>query len=101
MPNPTTNEIERNIAENNIIKDKRNLFILKKEKDSGIKDKIIREIRILFESDEEDYHEPVRIGNTFSSNYIEHHCDKVVLIRSFFAPNSVQMRENTNQKNSE
>ena len=32
MPNPTTNEIERNIAENNIIKDIRNLFILKKGK---------------------------------------------------------------------
>ena len=34
-------------------------------------DKILRDIRTLFEP-EEDYCEPVRIGNAFSSNYIEY-----------------------------
>ena len=66
----TSNQIERNIAEDNIIEDIRNLFRLKKEND--IKDKIIRDIRTLFESDEEDYYKPVRIGTAFSSNYIEY-----------------------------
>ena len=42
MLNHTTNLIERNIAEDNIIKDIRNLFRLKKKNDSSIKDKIIR-----------------------------------------------------------
>ena len=30
MPNPITNQVERNIAEGNIIKDIRNIFRLKK-----------------------------------------------------------------------
>ena len=34
-------------------------------------DKILRGIRTLFES-EEDYYEPLRIGNAFNSNYIEY-----------------------------
>ena len=54
MPNPVTNQIESNVAENNIIKDIRNLFRLEKKKDKGIKDKVLRDIRKLFESDEED-----------------------------------------------
>ena len=33
---------------------------------------MLRDIRTLFESDEEDYYEPVRLGNAFSSNYIEY-----------------------------
>ena len=73
MPNPTTSQIERNIAEDNIIKDIRNLFRLKKKKDNDIKCKIIRDIRALFESDKEDYYEPVRNDNAFSSNYIEYY----------------------------
>ena len=71
MSNPTTNHPERNIAEDIITKDRRNLF-KRKEKENGIKDKIIEDIRILFELDEESYYEPVRIGNAFSSNYIEY-----------------------------
>ena len=67
MSNPTTNHPERNIAEDIITKDRRNLF-KRKEKENGIKDKIIKDIRILFELDEESYYEPVRIGNAFSSN---------------------------------
>ena len=34
-------------------------------------DKILRGTRTLFEP-EEDYYEPLRIGNAFNSNYIEH-----------------------------
>ena len=33
------------------------------KKDNSIKDKIIRDIRALFESDEENYYKPVKIGN--------------------------------------
>ena len=67
MINPSLNQKERNIAEDNIIKDIRNLLELKKKKDNDIKDKKIRDIRFLFESD--DYCEPIRIGNAFSSNF--------------------------------
>ena len=35
-------------------------------------DKILRAIRFLFETDNEDYYEPVRIGNNFSRIYIEY-----------------------------
>ena len=50
MPNPSLNHIERNITEYNTIKDIRNLFKLKKKKHNDIKDKIIRDIRFLFET---------------------------------------------------
>ena len=83
--NPIKKKIGRNIAEVNIIKDIRNLFRLKNEKDSSIKDKAIRDVRnifsskrkgnvisdkaldktirdkrILLESDKQDYYEPIR-----------------------------------------
>ena len=36
-------------------------------------DKILRDIRTLFETlDEEDYYKPIWTGNAFSSNYIEY-----------------------------
>ena len=35
-------------------------------------DKILRDIRTLYELNKEDYYKPVRIGNVFSSNYIEY-----------------------------
>ena len=53
-------------------------------------DKILRGIRTLFELDEEDYYEPIRTGNTFSTNYIEYESNgiktkcyqlKIVLIK--------------------
>ena len=62
MSNLITNQIQRNIVKNNVIK------IIRK--DNFNTDKIIRDIRILPESNKEDYYEPVRIGNAFSSNYI-------------------------------
>ena len=49
----------------------RNLFRLKKENE-GIKDIIIRDIKKLFEQQEEDYHKPVRVGNFYRNNYIEY-----------------------------
>ena len=70
MPNPETNQIERNIAIE-IIKGIRNLF-KKKKKDNGIKDKIIRDIRTLFETEGKNYYEPVRISNAFDDNFIEY-----------------------------
>ena len=71
MPNHTTNQIERNIAEVNIIKDIRNPFRLTK-KDKGVKEKVLSDIRTLFESDEEDCYKPIRTGNALSGNYIEY-----------------------------
>lgn len=38
MPNPLLNRIERNIVEDNIIKDIRNIYRTKKEKDNGTDD---------------------------------------------------------------
>ena len=70
MPNLTANQTERNIMENNMFKD--NNFFRKKKKYNGMKDKITGEKGTVFESDEENHYEPVRIGNTFSSNYIEY-----------------------------
>ena len=46
-----------------------NLFILKKNK--KIKDRIIRDIRNLFEH-EEDHYKSLRVGNSWSNNYIEY-----------------------------
>ena len=57
--------------EENIIRDVRNLFRLKKENEA-IKDRIIRDIRNLFEHEEEDYYKPVRAGNFWSNNYIQY-----------------------------
>ena len=49
-----------------------NLFRLNNNKDNGIKNKMIRDMRTLFESDEEYYYEPVRTGNAFSGNNTEY-----------------------------
>ena len=77
------------LEEENIIKDTRNLFRLKKElnytaiKDirnhfrleketKVINDKTLRDIKNLFEHEEEkDYYKPVRVNNFWGNNYIE------------------------------
>ena len=77
------------IEEENIIKDIKNLFRLKKElnytaiKDTknlfrleketkAIKDRILRDIKNLFDHEEEENHyKPVRVSNFWSKNYIE------------------------------
>ena len=37
-----------------------------------IKDRIIRDIRTLFEQEEEDYYKPKRVNNFWNNNYIEY-----------------------------
>ena len=71
------------LQKENIIKDVRNLFRLKKEMDvriifrlkkenEAIKDRIIRKIRNLFEYEKESYDKPGRVGNFQTNNYIEY-----------------------------
>ena len=48
----------------------RNLFKLNKQ-NKAIKD-IIRDIKTLFEQQEEDYYKLVRVGNFWNYNYIEY-----------------------------
>ena len=43
-----------------------------RRKSNAITDKIIRDIRNLFESNEENYDEPVRIGNTFDNDHFKY-----------------------------
>ena len=45
-----------------IIKNIRNPFKLKKENEA-IKDRIVREIKTLFEQEEKDYYKPIRVDN--------------------------------------
>ena len=43
-----------------------------RRKNNAITDKIIRDIRSLFESNEENYDEPVRTGNAFDNDNFEY-----------------------------
>ena len=66
MPDPTKiNKTISNIRKENRDEDKIN------KKDNAIKDKVLRNIRV-FESDEDDYYEPIKTSNAFNSNYIEY-----------------------------
>ena len=68
--------------DDNIIKDIRNIFRLKKlnftaikvirDKDKAIKDRILRDIKNLLEHKEENYFKPVKVNHFWSYNYIEH-----------------------------
>ena len=49
----------------------RNPFMLKKKKDKNT-DRVIRDIRKLFEQQEEDYYKPKRVDNVWNNNYIEY-----------------------------
>ena len=77
------------IEEENIIKDTRNLFRLKKElnytaikdmrnlfrqekKTKSIKDRILKDIKNLFEHEQENSYKPVRVSNFWSNDYIEY-----------------------------
>ena len=53
------------------IKCTRNLLRLEKE-NKAIKDRIMRDIKNLFEHEEEDYYKPVKVGNSWSNNYSEY-----------------------------
>ena len=57
--------------EYNIIKDVRNLFKFER-KGNAIKNKVLRELRALFESDEDGYYKLIKTVNAFSSKYIEY-----------------------------
>ena len=82
------------LEKENIIKDTRNLFRIKKEQNytsvkdirnlitqekqtKTIKDRVLRYIKNLFEheKEEENYHKPIRISNFWSKNYIEYECN--------------------------
>ena len=83
------------LEEENIIKEIRNLFRLKKElnyteiKDlrnivrlekeiKTINNRILRDIKNLFEREEENYYKPVRVNSCWSDIYIEYgsNCDR-------------------------
>ena len=60
----------RKEIDNSGTKNIRNLFILKNENEE-IKDKISRHIRTFFE-EEDDYYKPINLGNFWNDNYIEY-----------------------------
>ena len=62
---------EKKKSKETIIKNIRNPFKLKKENEA-IKDRIVREIKTLFEQEEKDYYKPIRVDNFWSNNYIEY-----------------------------
>ena len=61
----------RRPEEENMIKDIRNLIRLEKENEA-IKDRILRNIKNLFEHEEKNYYKPVRANNFWSNNYTEY-----------------------------
>ena len=82
MPNSTLNQIKRNITEDNIIKSIKNLL----KKINAITDKIIRDIHIVFDEDEEDedYYKPVRVCSAFNYNFIEYESkQKVIKVKRY------------------
>ena len=64
-----TKQIKNRNNQSKTIKNIKNLFILKKEKE--IKDRIIRDIRTLFEQ-EDGYYKLKRKNNFWNNNYIEY-----------------------------
>ena len=62
------------------MKNIRNLFKLKKE-DKTIKDKILGDIRNLFELKNEYYYKLIRVGNFYSNNNGDR--DKTILIEEY------------------
>ena len=62
----------KNEIDNTTVKDIRNVFRTKKEK-KAIKNRTIRDIRNHFEHEEEENrYKPVKVGNSWSNNYIKH-----------------------------
>ena len=57
-------------VERNIIKDGRNLKLEKENK--SIKDRTTRHIKNIFEQYEEDYYNPITVGNLYSNSFIEY-----------------------------
>ena len=56
----------------NVYRDQQKLRNKSEEKIiKAVKDRIIRDIKNLFEQKEQDYYKPVRVGIFYSNNYIE------------------------------
>ena len=68
---PSKLRIQKQSEEENIIKNIRNTFKLKRENET-IKDRIIRDIMIAFKQQEEDYYKPDRVGNFWNNNYMKY-----------------------------
>ena len=66
---------------NNVFKDIRNLFRLKKEI-QAIKDRITRDISNLFDKKKENYYAQFRIGNFLNMEIMEIYQLKNILIKS-------------------
>ena len=85
--------------EDNIRKDVKNLYRLKKE-NKAIKARIIRDIRNLFEQGKEDYYEPVKVGHFWSRNYIEYGSDgdrnKILSIEQYLKKIELYLKDITN-----
>ena len=64
------NTLEPEKNENSTVKYIKSLFKLKKENET-ITDKIIRNIKTLFE-EEDDYYKPARVGYIWNNYYIEY-----------------------------
>ena len=61
----------KKVTNNPTIKSIRNLFRLK-SKISIIKHRIVKDVRNLFEHEEEDYYKPVRVNKFWSNSYIKY-----------------------------
>ena len=60
------------LEDENVIEDIRNLLRLRRET-KAIKDRSLRDIKNLFEHEEEEnYYKPVRVSNCWNNNYIEY-----------------------------
>ena len=60
------------LEEENAIKDIRNLLRLKRET-KAIKDRMLRDIKNLFEHEEEEnYYKPVRVSNRWNNSYTDY-----------------------------
>ena len=68
----------QNQSEENKVSSIRNPFILKKgiKQKQIIEDRIIKDIRTLFEEGEEGYYKPKRVRNFWSNNYIEYEINR-------------------------
>ena len=64
-------KLSRKKIDGTLIKDISNLFWLKKEKEA-IRNKIIRDIRNIFEHEEENFGKPEKVDTFWSNNYIEY-----------------------------
>ena len=85
-----------------LIKYSKNIFKSKNKtikdirRDNYDTDKVLRDIKNLFNSDKEGYYKPIRTSNDFSSNYIEYESngdkDKTLSIKEYLDKIKVLMK---------